>query len=78
LATGIFLPKEGISMETNFIVREKNIMAEIKPQILSLEDIIRQQELARYGRVVSTTTKPKAPVIEGCLMPAPERRIKLV
>jgi hypothetical protein len=61
-------------MQTNFIVREQNIMAEAKPQILSLDDIIRQQELAKYGRVVSVT-KPKAPVIEGCLMPVPERRV---
>jgi hypothetical protein len=60
-------------METNFIVREKNIMAEIRPQILSLEDITRQQELAKYGRS-TVATKPKALVIEGCLMPAPERR----
>ncbi|GBR72505.1 hypothetical protein NO1_0023 [Candidatus Termititenax aidoneus] len=64
-----FLPKEGISMKANFVVREKNIMAEIKPQILSMEDIVRQQELAKYGRSTAAA-KPKAPVIEGCLMPA--------
>jgi hypothetical protein len=63
-------------METNFVVREKNIMAEIKPQILSLEDIIRQQELAKYGRVVSGGKTSKAPVIEGCLMPNEPRNIE--
>jgi hypothetical protein len=72
-AAGIFLPKEGMYMETNFIVREKNIMAEVKPQILSLEDIIRQQELAKYGRAVSVAPRPKTPVFEGCLMPARSR-----
>jgi hypothetical protein len=60
-------------MQVNFTVKEQKIMAEVKPQILSLDDIIRQQELARYGRVVSAA-KPKAPAIEGCLMPASERR----
>jgi hypothetical protein len=62
-------------MKTNFIVKEQNIMADIKPQILSLDDIIRQQELARYGRVVSVT-KPKTPVIEGCLMPNEPRNME--
>jgi hypothetical protein len=52
---GILFKKVGIAMaENNFKIREREIMAgEIKPQILSLEEIVRRQEIARYGQVVS-------------------------
>jgi hypothetical protein len=43
-------------------------MADIKPQILSLEDIIRRQELAKYGRsTVAEKIEIKKPVFEGYL-----------
>ncbi|MDR1323987.1 MAG: hypothetical protein LBK68_06075 [Candidatus Margulisbacteria bacterium] len=42
--------------ENNFKIREREIMTgEIKPQILSLEEIVRRQEIAKYGQAVSAT-----------------------
>jgi hypothetical protein len=66
-------------MKINFVVKEKNIMTEIKPQNLSLEDIIRQQELAKYGHVVSPSPLAKAKPAEnsGCLAPALPRDVIL-
>ena len=37
----------------------------LKPQTLALEDIVRRQEMARYGQVVSAFVRPQAQAVNG-------------